>query len=153
MVLESVCIISNALNWHLLEVKACVKGTILVQKECLVFVLWQLTVELNCIFSFRCDLDKQMFSQQISMLCQTRLCVGVFFGVQVYKMKQLLMHCPCLEVWSRMSIRWTDTWSGTKAWLWSTLNQNSDIVRLRNRSTLRTCLQLEKFFPWTACLH
>lgn len=88
---------SNALNWHLLDVKACARGSILFQKECLVLVLCQLTVELNCIFFFRCDLDKQMFSQQISMLCQTQLCVGDFFGVQVYKMKQLLMLCPCLE--------------------------------------------------------
>lgn len=33
-------VVSNALHWHLLEVKACVKkGTILFQKECLVFVL------------------------------------------------------------------------------------------------------------------
>lgn len=133
------------LTWHLLIVKACVKGTILFQKVRLVFVVWQLTVELNCIFFFRCDRDKQMFSQQISMLCQTQLCVGDFlWGTGLQNEATSYALSLTLEVCSLMSIRWTDTWSGTKAWQWSTLNQNSDIVRFRNRSTSRTCLP---FFP------
>lgn len=119
--------------------KACVKGLILFQKEGR--VLWQLTVELNCIFFFRCDLDKQMFSQQIFMLSSV---LGIS-GVQVYKTKQLLKLCPWAEVWSLMSICWTDTWPGTKAWLWSTLKQNSDCVfqeqvHFMNRSVVREAL-------------
>lgn len=36
---NSKCLISNTPHWHLLKVKACVKGTIVFQKEYLVFVL------------------------------------------------------------------------------------------------------------------
>ena len=94
-----------------------------------VIVLWQLTVELNCIFFFRCDLDKQMFTQEIYMLCQTQLYAGDCYGVQVYKIEQLLFVLSLSwEVRSLMSIWWVDTWPGTKAWLWLTLNQNSDFI-------------------------
>lgn len=132
------CIISNALNWHWLEVTAYVRGTILFQRECLVYVLWKLTVALNCIFFFRCDLDKHMYSQQISKLCQTQPCVGDFlWGTGLQNEATSYALSLSLEVLSQ--IRWTDTWSGTKAWLWSILNQNSDIVRFKNRSTLSLC--------------
>lgn len=45
-------VLSNASHWHFLEVKACVKkGTILFQKESLVFVVLQLTgVKLHFLF-------------------------------------------------------------------------------------------------------
>lgn len=85
---------SYAQNWHLIEVKAFVYGAITFYQECLVFVLWQLTVELNCIFFFRCDLDKQMWFFSRSPCSAKHSYVLDSFGVQVYKMKLLLMQCP-----------------------------------------------------------
>lgn len=73
--------------------KHVVKGYILFLKEYLVFDFCQ-CLELNCIFSFRYDLDKQCFLSR-SPCSAKHSCALEKFGVQVYKMKHLLRHCPC----------------------------------------------------------
>lgn len=79
-----------------------------------------------------------MFSQQISLLCLTQMCVGDVFGVQVYKMKQLLMHCPCLQRFGHL-VEYYMIWNKGVAVV--DADQNYDIVRLRNRSTQKVCRQ------------
>lgn len=75
-----------------LTLKQYVKGSILFSKEYLVFVFCQ-CLELNCIFSFRYDLDKQCFLSR-SPCSAIHSCALENFGVQVYKTKHL-GHCPC----------------------------------------------------------
>lgn len=128
------CITDNALNWHLRLVKICYRFYPF-PKEGQEFVLWKLTVELNCIFFFRCDLDKQMLSRQSSILCQTAVCWGFFWGTGLQNEATSHVLSLSLEVWSVTSICWIDACPWYAAWV-SMLNQNNECVHHSNGATL-----------------
>lgn len=92
---EMVAVSKMHLDGIYLTLKHALKGSIffLFLMEYLVFVFCQ-CLELNCIFSFRYDLDKQCFLSR-SPCSAKHSCALEKFGVQVYKMKHLLRHCPC----------------------------------------------------------
>lgn len=129
------------------------------QKEGQEFVLWQLTVELNCIFFFRCDLDKQMLSRQISILCQTAVCWGLFWGTGLQNEATSYVLSLYLRVWSLTSICWMTHDHGTQLgchWCWIKIMS----VHLSNGATLwmgpdrcfsfgrAYCYDYREFFSW-----
>lgn len=79
-------------------------------RECLVFVFCQ-CLELNCIFSFRYDLDKQCFLSR-SPCSAKHSCALENFGVQVYKTKHLLRHCPSFSRFGHCCLLVQETWTG-----------------------------------------